>query len=479
MIHSDLQYLQSNHTALGFIKKDNMPLIASFLYKAFKEQNRLKIDEVELSDMLYDHLASINFDRNEPLYPLGPKHYLDKWTESGFLTKTYEKQHDHAIFQLTSGSELALRWLGSLQKSEFVGTESKLLQILHLLQNLVENTTSDAEERLAQLEEQKKNIQQQIDSIQAGEPFEQLDDVRIKERFFEMERLANELLSDFREIEENFRALDKSAREKQLNKRMSQGDVIGEVLDAHDQLWDSDQGRSFKAFWELLMNGEQQENLEKMIRNLRNLPQLSQEGRRSIISRLKFNLMEVGDQVNQSNHQLIAQLRRFLDAQILLEHKKMNDTIEEFQRLAIKFKEDIPLKKPFYKLSDKASVDFVLNRPFFSPRERPVITTEPIEEGVSDAKTTRLFEQVYVDQVQLKKNIRHLLRRKSQVSLLEVCAAYPIQKGLSELVTYIEVARRDSKAIIDEQEEEVIKVNNPNLKGQDQSYSVPKVIFTS
>lgn len=479
MVHSDLQHLQGSHNALSLIKKDSMPLIASFLYKAFKEQNRLKIDEVALLDMLYDHLGSINLDRPEPIYPLGPKHYLNQWTESGFLSKSYEKQRDHAVYQLTSGSELAIRWLQSLQKSDFVGTESKLLQILHLLQNLVENTTDSVEDRLLQLDAQKKSLQQQIDAIQAGEPIEQLDETRIKERFFEMERLANELLSDFREIEENFQALDKQAREKQLNAGMSRGEVVGEVLNAHDQLWDSDQGRSFSAFWELLMNSQQQKNLQEMVISLRELPQLSEEGRRSVISRLKFNLMEVGDQVNQSNHQLIAQLRRFLDAQVLLEHKKMNDTIEAFQRLAIQNKDRIPLRAPFFDLPDKAALDFVLNRPFFAPAERPVIKHEPIEEGISEVQATQLFEQVYVDQEQLRKNIRYLLRRQSQVSLVEVCKAFPIEKGLSELVTYIEVARRDDKAVIEEHESFLIEVNDPYLSGQSHRYAVPKVIFSS
>lgn len=479
MNYADLLYLQKNHVALEFIKKDHMPLIAAFLHQAFKEQNRLKIDEPTLNEMLFDFLAGINLDRPEPIYPLGPKAYLTQWTEASILTKSYEKQRDHAIFKLTSGSELALRWLASLQKSEFVGTESKLLQILHLLQNLVENTTEDTDVRLAQLEEQKSNIQTQIDRINAGETPEQLDDTRIKERFFEMERLANELLSDFREIEENFQALDQQARERQLKKQMSRGQVVGEVLDAHDELWNSDQGRSFSAFWELLMNTDQQDNLEKMIQTLRELPQLGTDGRRSVISRLKYNLMEVGDQVNQSNHQLIAQLRRFLDAQVLLEHKKMNDTIEEFQRLALEHKDLIPPRTNFFALPDKPEMDFVINRPFFSPAERPVIKHEPIEKGVPQAKATRLFEQVYVNQEALKKNIRYLLRRNSQVSLKEVCAHFPIEKGLSELVTYIEVAKKDKKAIIDEEDQEVIEVNDPSQMGQIHRYSIPKVLFTA
>ncbi|MEL7146044.1 MAG: DUF3375 domain-containing protein [Bacteroidota bacterium] len=479
MNYADLLYLQKNHVALGFIKKEHMPLIAAFLHKAFKEQNRLKIEEPVLNDMLYDFLANINLDRPEPIYPLGPKAYLTQWTEVGILTKAYEKQRDNAIYKLTSGSELALRWLASLQKSEFVGTESKLLQILHLLQNLVENTTEDTDIRLAQLEEQKRSIQFQIDRINAGEAPEQLDDTRIKERFFEMERLANELLSDFREIEENFQVLDQKARERQLKKQMSRGQVVGEVLDAHDELWNSDQGRSFSAFWELLMDTDQQDSLEQMIQTLKGLPQLSIESRRSVISRLKYNLMEVGDQVNQSNHQLIAQLRRFLDAQVLLEHKKMNDTIEEFQRLALENKELITPRTTFFALPDKPEMDFVINRPFFSPAERPIIKHEPIAEGVSEVKATRLFEQVYINQDELKNNIRYMLRRHSQVSLKEVCTHFPIEKGLSELVTYIEVAKKDRKAIISEHDQEMIEVNDPNQKDQIHRYSVPKVLFTA
>lgn len=460
-----------------------MPLIASFLLATFKEENKLSLPETQLTDALYDFIGHINMGREEPLYPLGPREYLTKWTDDGFLTKSYKKNQDEAVFQLTSGSELALRWLGSLQKNTFVGTESKLLTILNLLENLMQNTNEDKDVHLAQLREQQQQIQEQIDAIAQGKPIESLDDTRILERFMETDRLARELLSDFREIEENFQALDQQARETQLKQSLGKGEIVGEVLDAHDKLWESDQGKSFAAFWELLMNPAQQANLDKMVHALKQLPQLDQLRRKSVLTRLKYNLVEVGEQVNQSNHQLVAQLRKFLDAQVLIEHKRMVATIDEIQNLALDLKEDIPLKKPFFSLPDKPHLDFSIVRPFFSPKEKPVVDSTVIEEGKSEASATRLFEQVYVNPEELRRNIKKLLRSQPSVTLDAVCNSYPISKGMRELITYFEIARQDPKATIDDSAQEVVSVNDPIKEqkgeaGHHQSFVIPKIVFS-
>ena len=263
MTHDEIQYHVNHHVALRFIRKDHAPLMGAFLHESFKSGNRAKVPEIELTDLLQDFLGVLHYGQEEKVYPLNPKDYLTQWTQNGFLRKEYEKQSDIPVYQLTSGCELALKWLASLDKKSFVGTESRLLHIIRLLEDMVQKTQTDPAEKIKLLEKQKEALDREIDELSRADGPILADETQIKERFFELERTAVELLADFREVEENFHGLDQRAREKQLRREIARGQVVGEVLDAYDELWASDQGKSFAAFWELLMNNQQQESLER------------------------------------------------------------------------------------------------------------------------------------------------------------------------------------------------------------------------
>ena len=478
MNYEDLRYHFDHHVALRFIRKDHAPLIGSFLHQVFKTDNNLKLLETELTDRLYDFLNTLNLGHDPAIYPLSPKEYLKQWTQGGFLRKAYEEDWDIPVYQLTAGSELALRWLAALDKKEFVGTESRLLQIIRLLEEMVQKTQSDPAERIKLLEKQKEALDQEIAELSAHEGLLVPDETQLKERFFELERMARDLMADFREVGDNFRFLDQRAREKQLTRTTTRGKVVGEVLDAYDALWQSDQGKSFAAFWELLMNTRQQEALDGMIREVRQLPQIASLSSNTVISRLKINLIDVGDQVNRSNHQLVAQLRRFLDAQVLLENKRIAETISEIQAKAVALKDTIGWRKPFFWLDDKPDLDFTMARPLYTPPARPVIAAEPVEEGVSENRTDALFEQVYVDPQELQRRIRKLLRQHGQLSLREVTHHYPIEKGLTELLTYLNLASQDDKTIVHPEVVEEIEVLD--LKYSEEAFwvDVPQYIFS-
>ncbi len=481
MTHDEIQYHVQHHVALRFIRKDHAPLMGAFLQESFKSGNRTKVPEIELTDLLQDFLGTLHYGREEKVYPLSPKDYLTQWTQNGFLRKEYEKQSDIPVYQLTSGCELALKWLASLDKKSFVGTESRLLHIIRLLEDMVQKTQTDPAEKVKLLKKQKEALDREIDELSRADGPIVADETQIKERFFELERTAVELLADFREVEENFHGLDQRAREKQLRREIARGQVVGEVLDAYDELWASDQGKSFAAFWELLMNNQQQESLDEMLREVKSLPHLPPTSHNSIISRLKINLIEAGDQVNRSSHRLVGQLRRFLDAQVLMENKRMMETIHELQELAVEGKNDISWRKPFFSIDGKPRLNFTLNRPLFTPPARPVISSEPVEEGRTEQhadRTNLLFEQVYVDPQELKRRIRKLLRSQAQVTLREVTEHYPVEKGLKEVLVYLDIASKDRTSLRNEEIIENIAVSDVKYSSQKFYVEVPQLIFS-
>ena len=101
----------------------------------------------------------------------------------------------------------------SLQEREFVGTESRLNTVFDLLRQIVFGTETDPEQRIAELRRQRQELDDEIARIEAGE-LDLLDASAVRDRYQQFAATARELLADFREVEENFRKLDRQLREK-------------------------------------------------------------------------------------------------------------------------------------------------------------------------------------------------------------------------------------------------------------------------
>jgi hypothetical protein len=82
-----------------------------------------------------------------------------------------------------------------------------------------------------------------------------MEPARAQDRFLAMGATARALLSDFREVDQSFRDLDRSARERIATWSGGKGALLDEVLGGRDVIGDSAQGRSFRAFWDFLMTG--------------------------------------------------------------------------------------------------------------------------------------------------------------------------------------------------------------------------------
>ena len=70
-----------------------------------------------------------------------------------------------------------------------------------------------------------------------------LDDTEIKDRFQQFTQLARELLTDFREVEHNFRQLDRRVRERIALWEGAKGELLEEIMGERDAIGYSDQER--------------------------------------------------------------------------------------------------------------------------------------------------------------------------------------------------------------------------------------------
>lgn len=495
MHYADLKAHRKSNTAWRLLTSPHAPLIASFFYQVFIKPNQRSLPFDVVSSKLDDTLYHLNDLYGEKTFPKKASAYLDDWAggSNAFLRKYYEKGNDIAQLDLTPGAEKALEWLQTLQPRAFVGTESRLLTLYRLLKEIVQNTEQDAERRIAELETQKEAIEQKIARLRSG-VVESFDHTRVKERWFEAEDTARKLLSDFRQVEYNFRTLDRDVREMITLSNKNKGDLLDEIFDQQNYINDSEQGKSFAAFWAFLMSTNRQQELEQLTETALQHDALQSLEDANFLRYIGYSLLDAGQKVYQTNAQLVEQLRKYLADQAWLENKRILDIVRNIEKSSLALKAQTEdnatpsLPRDFFAI-DQAKVDvrLVMEQKLFSPKRKIKLTQNKIEEIEADIDVSILYEQQWVDEAQLEQNIRRLLQTRQQVSLSDVLQAHPLTQGLAELIAYLNIATKRKHTVIDENDVEQLALHQTNqqkalthdLLYQAQRVAhIPKIIFT-
>ena len=157
--------LYRNDKTLQLLRAEHFPLLVGFFHLAFKQQDKISYVQTDLQSLLGDYIFSLE-RQNITDYNKPPLDYLQKWAQQGYLRRYYETA-DEPIYELSLATENALKWLEDLNKQQFVGTHSRLLQFFALLQQIV-NTTSGPHERIKQLQEEHNKIDKEIEQIRQG-----------------------------------------------------------------------------------------------------------------------------------------------------------------------------------------------------------------------------------------------------------------------------------------------------------------------
>ena len=480
MNYDYLCQLRSNHPAWHLLTLDSAPLIAGFLHHAFIRPNKRAIRQRELVSALDDYLYDLHLSYGEKIYPRPAKEYLDTWAHAdyAFLRKYYPPQEDEAEYDLSAATEKALEWLNSLREKQFVGTESRLLTIFELLRNLVHETESDAETRIAELNKRKAEIEEEISRLQAGDaPLSLPSSTRVKERYFQIEETARHLLSDFRQVEANFRHLDQKTRERIALADKPKAELLAEIFGEQDAISLSDQGRSFEAFWTFLMSLERREELQALLSQALDLPEISGMTQDRWLADYRFHLSEAGEKVQRTAAQLVEQLRRFLDSQMWLENKRIAELIRDIEKNSLAIKHNPPKPVDFATLPEpKIDITIPFTRSLFAPPRKIRMTDAAPLLGEGGFSADALFSQHYVDESLLRNQIARMLSENSQVALSDIVEKYPVKRGMAEIVTYINMANRDEKSTLNENQRQQILWHD--AEGRERYADIPLVIFT-
>jgi flagellar motility protein MotE (MotC chaperone) len=455
--YATLELLRQNHPAWRLLCAHHAPLVAGFLHRVFMVPNVRNLSQADLVEALEDELFALREQLGAEAFPGTAQNYLNDWAENdkGWLRKFYPPGTDDPHFDLTPATEKALAWLEGLSERAFVGTESRLLTLFELLRQMSEGSQADPQVRIAELQKRRNEIDAEIARILAGD-IPLLDDTGLKDRFQQFLQLARELLTDFREVEHNFRTLDRRVRERIALWEGAKGTLLEEIMGERDAIADSDQGKSFRAFWDFLMSQSRQEELTRLLEQVLSLPPILALHPEPRLHRVHYDWLEAGEYTQRTVARLSEQLRRFLDDQAWLENRRIMDILHNIESHALALREELP-SGDFMPLAEtSATVELPLERPLYRPPFKPFIAEMALDEGDADVDTAALYAQVVVDRAGLTRNIRQELQGRSQISLAEVVARHPLRHGLAELVAYLQLAGEWPKTAVDDEVQEQV-----------------------
>ncbi len=457
MDYDHLDSLRQHHPAWRLLRSEHAALIGAFLHKRFIAPNLRGVAAAELAESLEDELYGLRQRLGSDSFPKSAMAYLNDWAgpDMGWLRKYYLRGSDEPQFDLAPATEKAIGWLATLGERSFVGTESRLLTLFALLRQMREGSEADPQRRLAELERRRSEIDAQIAQVKAGE-LSLLDDSALKDRFQQFLQGARELLADFREVEHNFRGLDRRVRERIALWEGSKGALLADILGERDAIADSDQGRSFRAFWDFLMSRARQEELTELLDEVLELPAVQAMEPEPRLRRVHYDWLDAGEHTQRTVAQLSQQLRRFLDDQAWLENRRIMELLQGIEARSLRVREQAPSGEWMTIEASSATIELPLERPPHQPTAPVALAEVALSVGDDAMATDALFDQIVVDRPRLQRQIRQALEQQAQISLRELVARHPLQHGLAELITYLQLAQEQPSAL-DEQHEELIE----------------------
>lgn len=470
--------------SVELLRLRNREMVVTFLvHTFFNKQGAISFENIhtQLADFLEGYEVENDEDSEISVfdtYEIKAKKYILNWTNKGFLTN-YPDEQGEVFYELSAHSSKTIDWLASLKKEEFVGTESKFNNILNQLKELVEFTNEDTEKRIQLLEEKKLQIEQQIQRIKIGEDVKVFEEFEIVPRFNQLNQSAKELLSDFKEVEDNFKEITKGIYQKHAEGSLTKSDILEFTFDALEELKDSQQGKSFYAFWSFILNPELQNIWENLTKELyKTLEEKAIPVNDPFLKGMKKHLHSSGQKVYKANDKMAEKLSRIIRENESSKSEATKNTIQEIKKQLVAISKT--KKKP--NVSFELETDIEINIPFerkltFEQKEdisysnKPKIADEDI---TSSNHLSKLFSQSNIDKELLRKKIKDILKEKSQTTLLDVVENYGgLEKGLPELFGYISIVK-EFKHIISTDKTQSFVFDVENRK----RIKIPEIIFT-
>jgi hypothetical protein len=379
--------------------------------------------------------------------PQSAQVYVADWLREGYVERRYPAGAAEEEYELSAAGAAAIRFVADLAEPRTAATESRLAVVVQQLVKLAEESDPNPETRVAALLSERARLDLELEKIRSGR-MDLLPEARALERAREVIALAEALAGDFRRVRDAFEQLNRDLRERLMDDDGSRGAVLERLFAGVDVIAESEEGRTFSAFWRLLTDPEQSATLDDALEQVLSrgfAGQLQLKERRFLLG-LTRTLLAQGGLVHEVLQHFAGSLRSYVQSREYLEQRRVNQVLKEAQRAALDLKEEVGA-------GDTLEYTLQLTSSRFTSLSQWVFYDPSLEappDGMQDAASPAidleavgaLVAQSEIDFRGLKANIRAVLDNRAQASIAEVLNRFPASQGLGTVIGYLALGSR-------------------------------------
>jgi len=412
-------------------------------------------------------------------FPQSARAYVTIWLSEGWLVRRLPTGASEEIYELSVAAEQAIHFVMGLDEPRTVATESRLTGVISHLVRLAEETDTDPKTRIEALLNEREKIDREIESIRTGK-LQTLPEERALERMREIIMLAEGLTGDFRSVRDKFEDLHRNLRQQLLDNEGNRGIVLEDLFLGVDVIADSGPGRTFYAFWHLLMDMEQSATMQQALEDVLSRSfacQLTSKERR-FVSSLTRILLDEGRLVHEVLQHFAKSLKQFVQSREYQEQRRLHQLLKEAQQTALALKEVIKPTEPLafsLQLSSsrlQSCDQWVLYDPSQHTLQQSGMQSAEVA-PIDLEMVSELVQNSDIDFRTLKANILFMLQEHSQASIGEILECFPATQGLGSVVGYMDLGTRCGIPIPGDHE--VIAWNN--LDNGQRKARIPTIYF--
>ena len=431
-----LRRLREESPVIALLRQDTMPVVAAELAEHLGGDKRsLPAPTLyELIDDDLDELRRLGFD-----LPRSAQAYCAEWLHAGFLARHPVPGGKGETFSMTSAGHDAIRVLERLSQPLPAATDSRLSMISNEMVRLATDTDSSIASRVAALEAERTRLEEEIDAALEGR-IREVDAGAALVRLQDLLQQARDVPADFARVRDSLDELNRRLRHDIIEDSSPQGDILDEIFTGVDRIRDSPEGRSFEAFYALVMDREADARFTEAVEKVldRDFAAALEPQKRAFLRGYLSNLQHESMDVSRTMGNFSRSLRQFVQSRQFEAYRELADKLRRAQRSATEAASSL-------RLFDRMDAQLELTGPRLRSVGRLVVhvpseiqaPAEVVSHELDDVSWEDLRQRVReseIDVEEIRGWIRESVEALGECSVAAVLQRHPATQGLASVV---------------------------------------------
>lgn len=332
-------HARQQHPAWGLLASPRAPLILSCLQHLFEQsQDGIGIEDAQrlLTEILSQHANQQELEIADADFPAQARKELRGWIKRSLIIERESRLY------ATDALEEASRFVESLSHRIMTSTASRLSVVQREIENLDASLNPDAKSRKAHIRRKIELLERELAAVEAGD-IPVLAQEEAVERIREIYNLATSLRADFRRVEDSWREADRRLRQSIVSEHHHRGAIVDKLLDGHDELLETPEGRVFQGFQHQLGRSVELDDMKHRLRTILRHPaaELALAGsQRTELRWLIMRLVKESAAVIRARARSERDVKGFLKTGLAAEHHRVGALLNEVFEQALNIQWD-------------------------------------------------------------------------------------------------------------------------------------------